>query len=72
MISQESGRLLRRHRLAAGLSQEVLDDKQFDDVYNDLASGQQTEATNAVNARGGEHHQTDPQRVGRSTESVCK
>jgi hypothetical protein len=59
-------------QIGPGVPPKVLDDKQFDDVYNDLASGRQTEATSAVNAEAANITQLICSASGGQPELVCK
>ena len=59
-------------QIGPGVPPKVIDNRSFDDVYNELMSGQQTESTQAINAEAATITKLICSASGGQPESVCK
>jgi hypothetical protein len=59
-------------QIGSGVPPKVLDERPFDDVYNELMSHQQTESTNAINAEAVNITKLICSASGGQPESVCR
>jgi hypothetical protein len=59
-------------QIGPGYSPKLIDDKAFDDLYNDLMTGKQTDATNAINAEAANITRLICSASGGQPELICK
>ena len=59
-------------QIGPGYSPKLIDDKPFDDLYNELMSGQKTDATNAINAEAANITRLICSASGGQPEAACK
>ena len=59
-------------QIGPGYSPKLIDDKSFDDLYNELMSGQKTDATDAINAEAANITKLICSATGGQPEAACK
>jgi hypothetical protein len=59
-------------QIGPGVPPKVIDDRTFDDVYNELMSGKQTDGTNAINAEAANITRLICSATGGQPEAACK
>ena len=59
-------------QIGPGVPPKLIDNKSFDDVYNDLASGQSSDASTAISAEAANITRLVCSVTGGQPESVCK
>jgi len=59
-------------QIGPGYSPKLIDDKSFDDLYNELMSGQKTDATVAINAEAANITKLICSATGGQPEAACK
>lgn len=59
-------------QIGPGYSPKLIDNMPFDDLYTQLMSGEQNDATNAINAEAGNITKLICSATGSQPESVCK
>ena len=59
-------------QIGPGVPPKVIDDRPFDDVYNELVSGKQTESTNLISAEAANITRLICSATGGQPETACK